>query len=365
MQIRCTKKLLDTLKVVPEVITEVITEEDPLFSWHANLLMINRRKVVVLMNDFSRYTVILYGLKAKEFNNFNDIAVQGIREVLQADGITDEVIEQYLQRVGEVVYTKTKDRSSTAHLNKACDNVYFHMNSVNTNAIYQPKWSMKSNHSIVGVSAGESHYSLRDEKMHEGLALFAGQSIFGTEAVILKVSLRLGDHQIWRRLVVPIWKTFDQLHDMLQRAFDWQDYHLHDYKIYDNDGQPIINLVSDEEALSYPIGIEMKLERGVKLSEYVRTFKNFTYTYDFGDDWQHDIVVEKVIDDHDTNYAVCLAGEGDRPPEDVGGESGYEEYLRIIADPSGADYEHLMMWSKSQVARDFDLGLINHQLKRC
>ena len=68
MQIRCTKKLLDTLKVVPEE----MTEEDALFSWHANLLMINRRKVVVLMNDFSRYTVVLYGLKAKEFKNFNE-----------------------------------------------------------------------------------------------------------------------------------------------------------------------------------------------------------------------------------------------------------------------------------------------------
>lgn len=359
MQICCTKKLLDHLKVVPEV----VAEEDSLFSWHANLLIINRRKVVVLVNDVSRYTIILYGMKAKEFKNFEAIAMEGIRKAFQADGIKDEVIDQYLEYKEEVIYTKTINRTSVARMNKSCDNVYFYLDSLNINVIAQPEISKQANQFVVGDSKG--NYIQPSKKMHEGLALFAGRPVFKTEAVVLKVTLRLEDYQIWRRLVVPTWKTFDQLHDMLQCAFDWQDYHLHDFILYDDKDQPIIHLVCQEESLAYPFDIEMKLERGVKLSEYLPMSKKILYNYDFGDDWKHDIVVEKVIGDYDKNYAVCLDGEGDRPPEDVGGEPGYEDYLKIISNPRDPEHEHILLWSKSQVARKFKLDTVNWQLERC
>ena len=121
MLIRCTKKLLDELKVVPESVEEA----DPLFSWHANNIMVNRRKAVVLVNDHNRYTVVLFGVKAKEFKRLSDIARQGIRETFQGEGISDKVVDQYLLHVGEVSITKTKDRTSVARMNKTCDNAHF------------------------------------------------------------------------------------------------------------------------------------------------------------------------------------------------------------------------------------------------
>lgn len=57
------------------------------------------------------------------------------------------------------------------------------------------------------------------------------------------------------------------------------------------------------------------------------------YRYDYGDNWQHIIKVEDVIFDYDKNYSFCLEGSGDRPPEDVGGEQGYEEFVEIMSNP--------------------------------
>lgn len=64
------------------------------------------------------------------------------------------------------------------------------------------------------------------------------------------------------------------------------------------------------------------------------------YTYDLGDNWEHEIVLEKVIDDYDANHPICL-----------GGESGYEEFLKIMADPTHTEYEHMIRWSTSQQIR--------------
>jgi len=71
MLICCTKKLLIELKVEPEL----VEEENSLFSWHTNIIVVNRKKVVVLVNDHNRYAVVLYGLKAKDFKRFNEIAL--------------------------------------------------------------------------------------------------------------------------------------------------------------------------------------------------------------------------------------------------------------------------------------------------
>ena len=372
MHIRCTKKLLVELKVEPES----VTEDNPLFSWHANLIMVNRRKVVVLMNDHNRYAVVLYGLKAKDFKRFAEIALQGIRETFQGEGISDKVIDQYLLRTGEVSMTKTKDRTSVARMNKACDSAYFFDELWDVDSIFQPDMGIKISRILVGD--GKNSYFLPHEEMYKDLKLFAGQSIFETKAAVLKVTLRLENRQVWRRLVVPINKTFNQLHQIIQTAFEWQDYHLHDFFVYgkaDNTGnhiteghnernqKPIINLVCDQEAFDYPGQVNMKLEKGVKLSEYIPACEKLIYNYDFGDDWNHDIEVESIIENYESNYSVCLEGEGNTPPEDVGGEYGYEEFLKILADPDHPEYEHMVKWGRMQRYQEFAIDSINRGLK--
>ena len=123
------------------------------------------------------------------------------------------------------------------------------------------------------------------------------------------------------------------------------------------------NLVSDEEAFVYGNDMPMKVEKGTKLSEYIPKYKRLKYNYDFGDNWQHYIEVVEIIEDYDKNYPVCLQGKGNAPPEDVGGESGYEEFLEIIADNDHPDHEGMVAWGRSQGYEAFDIEKINREIR--
>ncbi|WP_144461965.1 plasmid pRiA4b ORF-3 family protein [Siminovitchia fortis] len=359
MLIRCTKKLQDQLKIKPAGAEEA----DPFYSWHANVLFIERRKTVVLVNDKNRYTIVLYGLKAKDFAKLEEHIIAAIRATFKADGIKEDVIEKYLEKAGAVNFAKTKDRASVARMNKSCDNVQFFGRELHPEVLYNTEVSMRISRSLVG--SGNGDYSCPNEELFNDLEKLAGETIFQSEAAVLKVKLELEGHQVWRRLVVPLNYTFTKLHEILQIAFNWKGYHLHEFYIYDDTEsmrRPVVNLVSDEEAFAYPDDIAMKHEKGVKLSEYIPSHRYLKYIYDFGDDWSHSILVEEVIDNYDRNVPVCLEGEGNAPPEDCGGESGYDEFLEIMADEQHPDHESMSQWGRVQGYRNFDLSVINRRL---
>ena len=87
------------------------------------------------------------------------------------------------------------------------------------------------------------------------------------------------------------------------------------------------------------------------------------YEYDFGDGWRHTITVEDVIFNYDKNYAYCLEGSGDAPPEDVGGEGGYEWFVEVTNNPSHPEYEHLSTWAIHQGYENFSITDLNRRLK--
>ena len=70
------------------------------------------------------------------------------------------------------------------------------------------------------------------------------------------------------------------------------------------------------------------------------------YTYDFGDNWEHTITVQERKETGGSDRIRVIEAEGQRPPEDVGGEYGYEEYLRIISDPDDPDHESAVRWGE-------------------
>lgn len=89
------------------------------------------------------------------------------------------------------------------------------------------------------------------------------------------------------------------------------------------------------------------------------------YTYDFGDNWEHEIRLEKVIEDSGNRFPMLLEreGEGERPPEDVGGAGGFEEYMRVISNPDCEEYEFMTQWAESTKARKRSIEEINLMLK--
>lgn len=357
MLIQCTKKLLDELEIKPVQ----STEEDPLFSWHANIITINHRKTVVLCNDSNRYITVLHGLKAKDFKNIGTLITSVIRETLLAECIKSEIIERFINHAPVVSFAKTSDKSMVARMNKACDNVYIFMDCFIADTNIQTEVGIRASSLLVGDYTLDSRQK-PSEAMYKDLVQFGEVPIFRCKVAVLKVKLDLKNHDVWRRVIVPVNITFPQLHNIMQIVFGWQDYHLHNFHIFDGD-RPIVNLVCGDDAFEYQNELPMIMETGIKLSEYIPKYNKIKYTYDFGDNWEHNIEIEKVIDNYDMNYPICLEAVGDAPPEDVGGEGGYDEFFEAISDPKHPENKAMIEWGRWQQYKDFNLDFVNRRLK--
>ncbi|MDQ2794029.1 MAG: plasmid pRiA4b ORF-3 family protein [Bacteroidota bacterium] len=162
----------------------------------------------------------------------------------------------------------------------------------------------------------------------------------------LKIALRYLKPPVWRRVEVPDTLTFWDLHFVLQILFDWENSHLFEFRQgrgTPNDfltGSPPV-MPGDEDNMP-----EWQLDpRQVTLDEVLRRPKDkLTYVYDFGDYWEHDIVVEKVLPlatGHPTPAVRCLAGKRAAPPEDIGGFPGYEMLLEVLAEKAAGKRKRL------------------------
>jgi Plasmid pRiA4b ORF-3-like protein len=170
--------------------------------------------------------------------------------------------------------------------------------------------------------------------------------------------LRIKPH-VWRRVIVPETVTLAKLNLILQAAMGWSNSHLHEYEIADKRyGIP------DPD---WPTSEPIHDERRVQLKSFIEArVRRFTYLYDFGDHWDHQITVEDLVPQKDGRRAVvCTAGENACPPEDVGGEPGYETFLEAIADPHHEQHEELQDWLGYPFDPNaFDLNAVNQRLAR-
>jgi hypothetical protein len=186
----------------------------------------------------------------------------------------------------------------------------------------------------------------------------ATRAVDDDEILVLKVSLRGARPPIWRRLRIPARTTLDTLHEVLQVSFGWLDYHLH---VFECGGERYSDR-SAETDWGEPDGDESQ----VRLADLVGgPGDRLRYEYDFGDSWQHDIVVEQAIPDDGATVAVCLGGRRAAPPEDSGGVGGYAELCAILADPRHAEHDERMAWIGGRFdPTHFDPGEVNSLLRR-
>lgn len=158
----------------------------------------------------------------------------------------------------------------------------------------------------------------------------------------LKITLRDSKPPIWRRLLVSGQVSLLDFHRIIQVAMGWTNSHLHQFIIEDkyysipneDDWQPVMD------------------ERKYRLAKFaVAEGRKFVYEYDFGDSWEHLVLVEKILSpDPDATYPLCIKGKRACPPEDVGGVWGYEEFIEAIRDPAHEEHEAYLEW----VGGDFD-----------
>ncbi len=178
----------------------------------------------------------------------------------------------------------------------------------------------------------------------------------GQRVLQLRVTLEEVRPVVWRRLLVPGGVRLNRLSEMLLAGMGWTNSHLHQFRI----GYALYGMQFDE----YP---ENELdEKSVTVIGAVGKVRRFFYDYDFGDGWEHEVVVEDITSwPYGLKHAVCVDGERACPPEDVGGPGGYDDFVRVLADPSHEDFEHFNAWSGGDFdPEEFSLAARNIALQR-
>ncbi|GIY10375.1 uncharacterized protein y4hQ [Caerostris darwini] len=165
-----------------------------------------------------------------------------------------------------------------------------------------------------------------------------------------KISLKCIKPRIWRRIQVPSDYTFQQLHFAIQDAMGWQsrfyNYHLHSFE-----------LRVPRSGMKIEIGIDHEFSPSECISEETAYINEYflipkakaTYLYDFGDNWEHGVVLEKILPAvSGDKYPKCIGGKRACPPEDCGGYDGYDEHIEIIGSRRHPEYKDHMEWLESK-----------------
>lgn len=156
---------------------------------------------------------------------------------------------------------------------------------------------------------------------------------------------------VWRRLVVPEKFSFYRFHRVIQEAFGWDDYHLFSFSPGGYNSTPEIGIPDPEWDMEETLDCKK-----TKLNEIFMTEKQkYTYIYDFGDDWTHTVVLEKITADKPLR-ADCLGGKGACPPEDCGGPWGYGNMKEILNDPKNPEHEEMKEWLGLDEDENWDAG---------
>ncbi len=359
MQIGCTKNLLDYINIKP---APVDLAADPVLSWSANLINIGRRKAIVAANDSSRCGFVLLGIKAGDIKKLNKLMTDGIRACFEAECISPELIERYIADCGEVTFTKTANRIVVARLNKLCEKTLYFSDEYTDGLIQRQILRELNDDFVAGGSIPVKGYFIAYQKLASDLFTRYGVSPYQSHAAELEVELEL-ESICRRRIIVPLCYTFRQLHKVLQGLFSWRNCHLHDFLIEQYpDGRLKYRLIGASEVDKHE-GETTRPDGMVLLSEIFPAYNHIIYNYDFGDNWIHKISLVRIIDDFENNVAVCTSGEGDAPPEDVGGQSGYAEMLRVLADPDDPDYESMKSWVNGMKWKKYNADEVNIDLK--
>ena len=184
-----------------------------------------------------------------------------------------------------------------------------------------------------------------------------------------KIQLKnITDPPVWRRLLVPEQFTFLRMHNVIQAAFGWEDYHLFLFSPRGYDSWPQIIIPDPEDDFLFDKKNPLDAKK-TKLSEIFSMPKQkYIYIYDFGDDWNHEIVLEKITEEK-LLRADCLDGRGACPPEDCGGFGGYENLKIIMNDPRDPEYKSMKEWlglvgKQKWEAEKFDLEAVKKKVSK-
>jgi len=179
------------------------------------------------------------------------------------------------------------------------------------------------------------------------------------KVIQLKITLAGSKPPIWRRVQVRESMHLGDLHRVIQIAMGWEDCHLHLFQA----GDRRFSLFSDGD--DAPAEEEDSRTVSLRALGLVRKGRKFTYIYDFGDDWLHQIEVEAAQPaDPGAFYPICVTGRKACPPEDCGGVWGYYNLLAAVKDTKHPQHVELREWLEESFDPDlFDVASVNQRLR--
>ena len=175
--------------------------------------------------------------------------------------------------------------------------------------------------------------------------------------VQIKITLKGSKPPIWRRLELRADTQLEELHAIIQTVFEWKNSHLHSFENSRRD-----SFVSPHDPFSQDWSDSYE---GMTIADmFGFSGKKFTYHYDFGDSWYHEIALEKELPpDPKTAYPRCTAGRRAAPLDDMGGLWGFYDYLEAVKNPKHEMHEDAIEWLGEDFdAAAFDLGAIDGRL---
>ncbi len=175
------------------------------------------------------------------------------------------------------------------------------------------------------------------------------------EVYVIKVTLLGTSPPVWRRILVPREITLRNLRRTLQTVMGWTNSHLHQF-------------VLRTQRFSGPrsrVGTKVANENGTKLGELIWAVgAKLLYEYDFGDGWQHELLLEEVLLGDESFQQLCVAGQRCCPPEDCGGPEGFAELLQALQDVNHPSHDEVCEWLGDFVPESFSANDINRRLRR-
>ncbi len=201
-----------------------------------------------------------------------------------------------------------------------------------------------------------------EEEYADGFGLVAPTKRPARTELLFQFKITLIDIKpaIWRRIQVPDC-TLVVLHEYIQAAFGWENYHLHQFDI---DGVRY----SEPDPNGDDFGMDFEDETGVLLSKLLPKSSRkarWIYEYDFGDGWRHEVLFEGFPPiEPKAKSPTCLEGERACPPEDCGGTWGFANYLAAIADPWHDQHEEMFEWRRPFDPEVFDAKMATKQMRK-
>ena len=351
------KKVLDFMGVAS---VEERGDVNPLFSWTANLIIVNRRKTLVVMNDKTKISFVLYGVTTKSIPKMQNLIFDGIRAMMESEYISEKIIEKYLDDcTNNITFSKTASRSLITYCNQACERVRLLENVFETNDMFQKKLLPWINDNPIALE----NFYLPVDAFVSSLKEIYGDPVQCANMVELEVTLNLLT-PCKRTIVVPSNLNFYQLHRIMQDIFEWRDCHYHQFVLKRDDRGVALDIIQplwmqDEDYAYFDKRIQYIDNEEITICEVFEKQNQIEYEYDFGDGWTHTIKLIKFIENCDNPYSRCTELVGVAPMDDCGGPHGFDEIMKILDNPNHPEYEDVTRWLGRTEWHSSDLKHIN------